>query len=681
MGYTVEDDKQTRISQGVPDPFVGRTIDGYRVDELIGRGGMGEVYRATQLSLRRPVAIKVLPDSLAGDKRFLDRFEREVDILSRLSHPAIVTVFERGEVDGRPYLAMEYVEGTSLRAVLKQGPLPPTEALVIVRAVLGALEHAHKKGIIHRDIKPENILLAPGGVVKVADFGLSRLVHGEEMTRLTQSLVALGTYEYMAPEQREQSKDCDERTDLYATGVVLYETIAGELPIGHFDPLSKKRPEECDSRIDSLVERSLKKSPEERFGTATDMGDAVSQLISKPGVMPAVVPAVPVPDPVGQSILESMPPAPAAEAPRADLSDEASAKSDQALAQAEAARMEHHLDNLAVIDRVFAVLLGLAGAAWVGLGLADPINPDAAVLFWTLGGLWFVGAFLCWHAASLLKARRFGAQGLQAFLGTVAGLTVVLLPVCFYSFWVLWGHRGRRYYLARASGKSPVEAALQVVLLFGSGVHEFRRRRERKARPLVSAVMVAGGLLVVVAAIATQSWLPVLFGLAVTVGMMLLPILFGLLVPVLVVGVVLGSIYLFVGVGDRIEPPSATIVPDGPTRTVYRHGIARLKGFPPPAGHFEAVLRSEDVADWVKKVAGAPTYPAGLEVQVRGTEVRLAFHGHTWGAHDVAARERVAAAVAYVLEQRAGHYVESTRPGEITAGMLEKNPFPHGAGK
>ncbi len=276
-------DNKTRLSeseQETPDPYVGRTFDGFSVEELIGRGGMGSVYRATQLSLARSVAIKVLPNEYAEHPQFLQRFHREVDVLSRLSHPNIVTVIERGEVDGRPYLVMEYVDGTNLRDVIKAGPLPPAEAFATVRAVLSALEHAHDKGIIHRDIKPENVLVAKGGIVKVADFGLGRLLGPVDTTRLTHTHLMLGTFEYMSPEQREKAKEADERSDLYATGVVLYEMIAGELPIGAFEPLSKKRPTECDGRVDAIVQRSLEKAPDRRYQRASEMGEAVSRLLT-----------------------------------------------------------------------------------------------------------------------------------------------------------------------------------------------------------------------------------------------------------------------------------------------------------------------------------------------------------------------------------------------------------------
>jgi predicted Ser/Thr protein kinase len=288
----VEDEKPTRAAPSPPDPFLGQILGGCRIDEVLGRGGMGVVYKATQLSLNRPVAIKVLPEEVCGQPQFTERFKREVDILARLSHPNVVTVFERGEIDGRLYVVMEYVHGTALREVMRKGPLPSAEALVIVRGVLAALEHAHGKGIIHRDIKPENVLVATGGIVKVADFGLSRLLGPTDATRLTHTNLLLGTYEYMAPEQREKAKEADERADIYATGVVLYEMLAGELPIGHFAALSRKRPKECDARIDEIVERSLAKSPADRYQRASEMGAAVSRVLSA-AMLPPEAPPVP----------------------------------------------------------------------------------------------------------------------------------------------------------------------------------------------------------------------------------------------------------------------------------------------------------------------------------------------------------------------------------------------------
>ncbi|HEX5137998.1 MAG TPA: serine/threonine-protein kinase [Planctomycetota bacterium] len=292
----VDEERPTRADPSPRDPFLGQIVGGCRIDEVLGRGGMGVVYKATQLSLNRPVAIKVLPEEVCGQPQFVERLKREVDVLSRLSHPNVVTVLERGETEGRLYVIMEYVHGTSLREVIRKGPLPAAEALVIVRGVLSALEHAHDKGIVHRDIKPENVLVAPGGIVKVADFGLSRLLDPGSATRLTHTQLLLGTFEYTAPEQREKAKEADERADIYATGVVLYEMLAGELPIGHFAALSRKRPNECDSRIDAIVEKSLAKSPEDRYQRASEMGAAVSRVLSA-AMAPEPPPAAPPPPP------------------------------------------------------------------------------------------------------------------------------------------------------------------------------------------------------------------------------------------------------------------------------------------------------------------------------------------------------------------------------------------------
>ena len=164
---TFDPNAKTRITEEGPDPFVGKTIDGLRVESVIGAGGMGTVYKATQLSLGRSVALKVLPEHLAQDPQFLERFHREADALSRLSHPNIVTVYDRGEIDGRPYLVMEFVEGYSLRELMRSGPVESAEASRIATRVLRALGHAHGQGIVHRDIKPENILLAHPDVVNM----------------------------------------------------------------------------------------------------------------------------------------------------------------------------------------------------------------------------------------------------------------------------------------------------------------------------------------------------------------------------------------------------------------------------------------------------------------------------------------------------------------------------------
>ncbi len=266
-----------------PDPWLNRTFGGYRVDERIGEGGMASVYRGTQLSLGRPVAIKVLPELYVAEFQFRERFRREADALGRLQHKNIVTVIDRGEVDERPFLVMEYVDGKSLRDILREGRLPVRTALNYIHGVLSALDHAHALGVVHRDVKPENVLVGKDGTVKVVDFGLGRYRTEYEMTRLTHTRMALGTREYMSPEQREKAKDADERSDLYSAGVILYEMLTGELPIGRFESPSAKRPGECDRRIDVIVELALQNNPDDRYQRAAQMAHAVKEALRSSG--------------------------------------------------------------------------------------------------------------------------------------------------------------------------------------------------------------------------------------------------------------------------------------------------------------------------------------------------------------------------------------------------------------
>ncbi|MEM8884345.1 MAG: serine/threonine-protein kinase [Planctomycetota bacterium] len=413
------------MSESKPDPMIGREVDGYRIEEIIGRGGMGTVYKAQQLSLGRPVAIKVLSEELAQDDQFLTRFHREADALSRLSHPNIVTVLERGDVDKRPYLAMEYVEGSSLRQIIREGKLPPAEAFRIVSSVLAALQHAHDKGIVHRDIKPENVLLARGDVVKVADFGLSLLVDGPDLSRLTRTNLVLGTYEYMAPEQREHAREADHRADLYATGVILYELLTGELPIGRFPLPSRQRPQECDTRMDRIVERSLEKDPGERYQDAGDMASAVSAVLERPSSAPPRTTPPPPPSRPTSSV------------------------------HYRPARLEHHIDNLATIDQVLGTVFYILGALALFGSLRVP--------FLFTGGFGFLFCFvLGWYLRETgeeLRKYKISARTSQAVIAVIAAFTGVLIPFTIYSFWVLFSHRGRTYYDARNRGLSENEAA------------------------------------------------------------------------------------------------------------------------------------------------------------------------------------------------------------------------------
>ena len=232
--------------------------------ELLGQGGMGAVYKARQRQLHRLVALKILPPEVAQDSAFAERFQREAQALAQLNHPQIVSVYDSGKANGLYYFVMEYVDGLNLRRMLAEGKLAPAEALAIVPQICEALQYAHDEGVVHRDIKPENILLDKKGRVKIADFGLARLMGASrpELT-LTGTQQVMGTPHYMAPEQMERPQTVDHRADIYSLGVVFYEMLTGELPLGRFQPPSKKV--EVDVRLDEIVLRSLEKEPERRY--------------------------------------------------------------------------------------------------------------------------------------------------------------------------------------------------------------------------------------------------------------------------------------------------------------------------------------------------------------------------------------------------------------------------------
>ena len=220
---------------------VAKLFPQFEILELLGHGGMGAVYKARQPTLDRLVALKILPPQPSGDSGFADRFTREARALARLSHPNIVAVHEFGQAGGLHYFVMEYVEGLNLRQLEQAGKLSPREALKIIPQICDALQFAHDEGIVHRDIKPENVMLDKKGRVKIADFGLARILGREpEDLRLTGAKDVMGTPHYMAPEQVEHPQEVDHRADIYSLGVVFYEMLTGELPLGKFQPPSQK---------------------------------------------------------------------------------------------------------------------------------------------------------------------------------------------------------------------------------------------------------------------------------------------------------------------------------------------------------------------------------------------------------------------------------------------------------
>src|SRR5580658_9413217 len=256
---------------------VARMFPQLEILGFIGKGGMGAVYKARQPGLDRIVALKILPPQTAGGPGFVERFNREARALAKLTHANIVTVHEFGQVNGLPFFIMEFVDGMNLRELEQAGKLPPRQALQIVPQICEALQFAHDEGIVHRDIKPENILVDKRGRVKIADFGLAKLLgRAPEELSLTGTGQLMGTLGYMAPEQLQEAHAVDHRADIYSLGVVFYEMLTGKLPIGRFDPPSKKV--QVDVRLDQVVLRSLESEPGRRYQHASQVKTAVDTI-------------------------------------------------------------------------------------------------------------------------------------------------------------------------------------------------------------------------------------------------------------------------------------------------------------------------------------------------------------------------------------------------------------------
>jgi polar amino acid transport system substrate-binding protein len=275
--------------KGVPGiDQLARFFPQLQILELLGQGGMGAVFKARQQGLDRLVALKILPPETGRDPAFAERFLREAQSLARLSHPNVVAVHDFGQAGGLSYLVMEYVDGVDLRHVLRAGPTRPEEALRIAAQVAEALHYAHEEGIVHRDVKPENILLDHKGRVKIADFGLAKLLsHTPAAPVLTTANQVMGTMHYMAPEQSERPLEVDLRTDLFALGVVLYELLTRELPLGSFALPSQKVP--VGGSVDAIVLRALAKEPDRRYQSAADMKRAIEEATQEVSPPPTVV--------------------------------------------------------------------------------------------------------------------------------------------------------------------------------------------------------------------------------------------------------------------------------------------------------------------------------------------------------------------------------------------------------
>ena len=258
---------------------LNRQFPQLEIRRLIGRGGMGAIYQARQTNLDRDVALKIIASEVSGDPAFAERFEREAKTLARLSHSNIVTVYDFGRTeDGLAYLIMEYVDGINLREAMASKSIGADDALAVVSTICDALQYAHDKGVVHRDIKPENILLSEEGAVKVADFGIAKIVDESIRTpTLTATRQVLGSMHYLAPEHLEAPGQVDHRVDLYALGVILYELLTGELPLGRYEPPSRLQGR-ANAKIDEIVLRTLNRRPNERYQRAAELGQDLSSV-------------------------------------------------------------------------------------------------------------------------------------------------------------------------------------------------------------------------------------------------------------------------------------------------------------------------------------------------------------------------------------------------------------------
>jgi predicted Ser/Thr protein kinase len=280
--------RPTDIPTAPPPAEIAAHFPQLEILELLGRGGMGMVYKARQPQLDRIVALKILPPETGGDGAFAERFAREARTLARLNHPNIVSVYEFGERDGLFFFIMEYVDGANLRQLILSKAIAPKEALAIVPRLCEALQFAHEEGVMHRDIKPENILIDKKGRVKIADFGLAKILGLDTADLgLTQAGMSLGTPRYMAPEQIDHPEQVDHRADIYSLGVVFYEMLTGELPMGRFAPPSEKVA--VDVRLDEVVLRSLERDVARRYQHVSEVKTDVENIT---GILDQLPPAV-----------------------------------------------------------------------------------------------------------------------------------------------------------------------------------------------------------------------------------------------------------------------------------------------------------------------------------------------------------------------------------------------------
>ena len=290
--------RRKAATSSAPVP-TGKKIGDFELLAKLGEGGMGAVYKARDTQMDRVVALKVMNQNVAGNKEFAERFKREAKATGALNHPNIVAAYGAGEADGRPYLAMELVDGESLRARTKKiGRLPEKEALTIVLKVAQGLGHAHEQGFVHRDIKPDNILLGKDGAVKIVDLGLAKAVDDDQ--RLTKTGIAIGTPHYISPEQARGEKEIDHRSDIYSLGATLYLLLSGRMPFegkNNAEIMLKHLKEELENPQDlvpeisdgavAIVCKMMAKKPSGRYDSCKLLIRDLEQVLAGQELQPA----------------------------------------------------------------------------------------------------------------------------------------------------------------------------------------------------------------------------------------------------------------------------------------------------------------------------------------------------------------------------------------------------------
>lgn len=464
--------------------------------ELIGKGGMGAVYKARQKQLDRWVALKILPPSIGEDAAFAERFAREARALAKLNHPGIVTLYEFGHVAQATgplfYFLMEFVDGVNLKQLLDGGRISPREALAIVPQICDALQFAHDQGIVHRDIKPENLLIDRRGAVKVADFGLAKLIEpgaanlppspDKGAAQPHGPTGVMGTPRYMAPEQSERPSEVDHRADIYALGVVFYQMLTGELPAKELRPPSTKV--QIDVRLDEIVLRALERNPSQRYSAVSEMKTQVETLVEMPPIHPKHAPPAF--------------PAQGVEEPARQISRAAS----MALAivwwfmaflfvafAADSIRRPNAWAFAAVFMAVLLPFLALLADRRVSAWTTDDRGRRGLRLFAWLG---FAFAFLAIGLAIFFLNSSLSEQGgwhpapPEMVVVPMAILGALLLPA---AATVLWHASGtsRRVFWGRALACTAASAAIVVVV--GGGIKSARVKEAQQAASEAEAAM------------------------------------------------------------------------------------------------------------------------------------------------------------------------------------------------